>query len=51
MSNKKFEVERETEIVAEPTIIVKGNETSIVSSFAKPILYEKNPTYVPLRIP
>ena len=49
LSNKKFEVERETEIVSEPTIVVKGNETSIVSSFAKK--YQKNPTYVPLKIP
>lgn len=28
---------------------MKGNETSIVQSFTKPI--EKNPTYIPLKIP
>lgn len=52
MSKKKFDVERQTEIVSEPTIIVKGGEISLVKGFAQQYTeYAKNPTYKPLKIP
>jgi large subunit GTPase 1 len=52
MSKKKFDVERQTEIVSEPTIIVKGGEISLVKGFASTYVeYAKNPSYKPLKIP
>ena len=52
MSKKKFDVERQTEIVSEPTIIVKGGEISLVKNFAlQTTEFAKNPTYKPLKIP